>query len=394
MDPILQQMYDLASRRVCTPYQPNQARLLTIAEGLKLKPAARDKTRVLRLHVDVEPDFTWPFTWMTDEGEIRYVMFSGMEKLKVPPHMAPKIDWMRAADFDPTKYTQVWGGRLSVPNSWNSFLSELRCDYVNLHRTTQHAFSVDNHGRQSVFDTHHYRARRRGRYNGPVAQFSYEVGDHPQPFTILAPDDIYHEVKNKSGVWQPVGPSEDADWTYTYVTQLYESQSGKDPLDVMPHMLWTIHCTRQTFGGSVDPLLWEMALLHGYARQVDWILFLKGLSWATEMFGIFAPQVPVPGDPHGQVNLAGLQLHEQFDIVAVSGQARGNCLRRTDEQKFNYIVDHAPDQAGKMIDLIDTSDYIPGTEVGAERSFAEMRKKGLRTMTTDEYTAYLDQIGA
>src|SRR5690606_19896581 len=185
---------------------------------------------------------------------------------------------------NPEHYNNVWGGRLSVPNAWNDLIRALRFGYDNMGLITQHAFSIDSHGMKSMFDAHQWVAVRDERYNGPVVQYSVSRGQHPLPFTIIDPDLVYHKTHNPDGLWRPV---RDMDWSWRYLQEMKQAQQGKDPVDLLPLMIWPIHCTRQTFGGSIDPLMWEMSMLHAYARDVEQILFFKGLSWAAEHYGIY-----------------------------------------------------------------------------------------------------------
>ena len=389
---LLNQLRDATLAKVCRPFQPNQAKLLKQAQQLGIAPSHGDRQRVLRLHVDEQPDFIWPFTYMTDEGTLRYVLFEGTDAL-FPSYVVEHADWITSpSQLDPSLYDSVWAGRLSVGGAVQDLQRALRFDFDNMASITQHAFSVDSHGRQSVFDTHHYLARYATTFNGGILTGTYpvEAGQHPYPFTILPPDAIYHPTENPDGLWLPSGIVTAEDWTHFYArhleaNQAYDLQGNPNaPRDRLPLMLWTIHCTQETFGGSIDPTMWQMALLHGYARQVDPILYYKGQSWATEHYGIFQPEVPIEGDKHASVNLDALNLYEDFDLILVSGQAAGNCVRRSVEQNFYYILNHRPQDAHKMVLLTDTMSLIPGTEDGASRSFGGMQALGLQVLTTQE----------
>ena len=387
---LLSQLRDEAINRICTPYQPNQAKLIRRARELDLTRSRKDDVRTLWLHVDEEPDFCWPFTYISDSGETRYVLIKGMENLNIPSHMESRVDWVASpADLHVEEYDNVWGGRLSVPNAWNDLVRALRFGYDNMGYITQHAFSIDSHGMRSIFDAHQWVAMRDDQYRGPIVQYPVLRGQHPLPFTVIEPDAVYHKTYNPDGLWRAV---RDVEWSWQYLQDLAQNQSGKDPVDQLPLTIWPIHCTRQTFGGSIDPTMWEMALLHAYARDAEQILFFKGLSWAAEHYGIYRTEVQVPGDPHAQPNLTGLQLHEHFDYIVVTGQAMYNCVRRTVEQQHEYIVSNDPSQASKMVVLTDTMSAIPGTEPGGERSFAAMQQQGLRLSTTLEFADELRQL--
>jgi len=391
---LLNQLREATLARVCRPFQPNQAKLLKHAQQLNLRSSAQDQKRILRLHVDEQPDFIWPFTYMTEEGVLRYVLFEGTGD-SFPVHVVENADWISSpSQLDPSIYDSVWAGRLSVGGAVQDLQRTLNFDFDNMERITQHAFSVDSHGRQSVFDTHHYRARYATSFDGGVLTGTYQVdaGQHPYPFTILPPEAIYHPTLNSDGLWLPSGIVSAEEWTYRYARHLEDNQAQdlrgnpNNSRDRLPLMLWTIHCTQETFGGSIDPTIWQMALLHGYARQVDPILYYKGQSWATEHYGIFQPEVPIEGDRYAGVNYDALKLYEAFDLILVSGQAAGNCVRRSVEQNFYYILNHRQQDAHKMVLLSDTMSLIPGTEEGASRSFDAMRSLGLQVLTTTEAT--------
>jgi hypothetical protein len=68
----------------------------------------------------------------------------------------------------------------------------------------------------------------------------------------------------------------------------------------------------------------------------------KGQSWATEHYGIFQPEVPIEGDRYAGVNYDALKLYEDFDLILVSGQAAGNCVRRSVRAKLLLYSEPPP----------------------------------------------------
>src|SRR5664279_1236016 len=93
-DQILSKMYADESAKLCTLQGPNLAQLYQVtAPQLMMPPASRDEVKILYLHVDLQPDFTWPFTFVKD-GHLHYVMFTEMRGVvKIPPQMAKYVVW-------------------------------------------------------------------------------------------------------------------------------------------------------------------------------------------------------------------------------------------------------------------------------------------------------------
>lgn len=388
LNPRLKELIELSKTKICLPYQANEDKLRKIAKELNFKPVLTDKMRVCRVHVDEQTCFNWPYTYMNQAGEIRYICFiESKDSFVFPFSMEKRIDWIKRNDFDPLSYDQVWAGQLSVPNSWNDTLRIIECDVINMYRTTKHVLSADKHPSLSVTNRYNYSAARNSTYGG----IYYKLGETPSVFTVITANNMFHPQHNPSGMWIP---QYDVDKAWDYINRLTKSQITVDPVDVLPLTLWPAHATQETWGSTIDPLIWEVVQLHSYSRNTGWHLIEKGQSPSTEFHGAYEAEVAFKDDLNSQAKISELAMFEDFDLLVYSGQAAGNCFRRTIEQQYNYLLKFDPESINKMIVLSDTTSSIPGTEDGYYRSLESMKKHGLRVMTTDEYTQELDRIEA
>lgn len=380
---MLQQLSALnanGQKQICRPYYPNQLRLYNLGvqlrQGKFVTPAHTDKFKVLHLHVDKNPDFDWPFTYAMPDGTFRYVLINEFHHgVTVLPHMQPFVEWVALADFNPYQYEQVVGGRLSVTGAWHDLSRGLAFDYEMLPYISAHALSCDTHPvLDASFDRERFVARRKEVVMpGTSSEYTVERGEHPRAFTVILLKDVWHATNNKDGLWWPVRNQEG---TYDYIKEL--EASGQ-----MAHVTWWKHNTRLTFGAGIEPVVWENIMLHSYARDIEPIIFFKGLT-DPEFFGIFGPQVVIKGDKHAQVNLKGLQMYTLFDMVVLDGEADTHCLKNTAMQMAAEIGAKDPDQMSKLVIASDGTSGIPGFEDLAKADYAKLEAQGLRRMTYEQ----------
>lgn len=438
----LQEWARQAQANLLVPSQTNFDRARLEGRSLRLRPANSDPASIIYVHVDKEPDFVWPWTYSYVENSViqwRYVLHPEFEAAyTILPQMEGRIDWVSLADFKPWEYESVWGGRLAVPNSWIQQGRALETAYELMPWITQHAFSADKHGEHSIWDTFNWVARYDTQYDGGPVVGTYQVkkGSHPQVFTIIAPDSVYHQKENPDGLWQPV---REPDWTYEYAhgllpeqmnmwrdlfvsmnkEHIYEAHHGSlasfdedtfnaadyqteidqlfNPDDyamfILPLWIWSYHCERETFGGSIDPMFWQMAQRHAGARLVDILLYEKGKDHSSEHFGIFLQEKPKPGSPYGKPNLPALQLYQTADLLIFDGEAKYNCVARTLEQAHQYVMQHDRSAVKKFRVVVDQTTAIAGTEY-RQASFDLMAETGVVFCTAAELMDELASMGA
>ncbi len=372
MHPMLEEHHRRATNFICRPYYPNQERLYWKGQELRselgLKKAAKDEFKILRLRVDPNPDFTWPFTIVDDDGQLRYIFLNGIhDGTQVLPHMESAVTWMNIGDFDRYDFHQVVGGRLSVGGSWFDTARGLYFDYAIMPYVTANAVSCDTHTvLDSSFDWARFVARRDGTALNVVTGQEYPVerGQHPQPFTLILEEHTWDPEANPDGLWRPVRKHHD---TRNYLGEL--EADGQ-----MAHVLWEKHNTRLTHGAGVDQVAYENMLLHAYTRDMEPLIFYKGLT-DPEFFGIYKPQVVIQGDPYAQVNLAGLQLYQEFDLIIIDGEALSHCVLNTVKQLVEFAEERDPDQLTKLVVITDGSSVIPGFEDATQTELQAMAAK-------------------
>jgi hypothetical protein len=388
---------------VAMPYQANQAANIKMARALRkagIKVSAKDKFRMLWVLVDPQKDFTQPFCYLKKVGrgyEPRFVLIEEWKSTyQLLPHMEEYVEWVPLAQFDKSNYENIMGGRLSVPNAWVDMRNILVFGYIMFGFINQFMVSGDAHGKKSGWSRHQYVARYDATVDRQfiVPDYQVKAGEYPREFTFFYEDTIYHPTHNPSGLWQP---TRHTDMSHTYITETWKSQrqevaegkKGSD-LEIIPPTIWDEHCNRGSDGANPEGVIWELTDLHAHTRDADTIDEQKSLGFADQ-FGIFSPQVLLADDPYGQVNVSGLEVYSHFDAVGESGEALYNCVIRTQDQQMVYIVQNAPDQAGKLTSLEGTSSPIPGTEAIGKAIEQRLMNWGMRKQNYVEYGFWLIQ---
>jgi len=186
-------------------------------------------------------------------------------------------------------------------------------------------------------------------------------GQHPDPFTIITPDDV------ENGVWVPQSRAL-RERMLSYAEAL--AADGKYPL-----MIWPEHCLIGTPGHTVQADL--MAALLDWERKnfanVDFVT--KGANPFTEHYGALMAEVPDPSDPSTGLNAAFLQMLAEADIVAVAGEALSHCVKATVDQ----IAEHIGAEHIKKFHIL-TDCASPVAQVGDGPDFPAIAEAWLRDM--------------
>lgn len=363
-------------------YQPNQTKILQEALRAGLPKANRDSSKVLRLHVDEMPDFSWLLTVVKDGKIVRLAPEALKNMLEIPSHMQEGLEWY----VDPKlhEYDSVLGGRLSVPNAWAGTKRSVEWDYASAARITQHAYTIDWHGLTHVFNAHMYVAMK----TEQAKSLNITPGSIPRPFVhgsdelfpVMTPDRIYHKEHNPDGIWKPLF---DPNWVWKYVTTLVEK-------NLMPLIIWPIHCQRQTLGACIDPVVLAGQMYHNYARGFltsEPLLFYKGTNWRVDEYGVWGAEVEDPKDPNSGLRVDTLRAWDQYDLIVMSGFALDKCVLRSAQQQVDIFEGLGmPEMNKKTVFLKDCSATIPGFEEMAEKAWAELAQKGLRVETTKTFS--------
>jgi nicotinamidase/pyrazinamidase len=194
-------------------------------------------------------------------------------------------------------------------------------------------------------------------------------GKHPNPFTIIAKDDV------KNGKWVTSLPSLQKR-ALDYVSQL--EGNGRYPL-----CIWPPHCLIGSEGHKVYPDVFE-ALLKWETENfamVDYVT--KGSNIYTEHYSAIKADVPDPSDPSTQINTALIKTLMDTDIIAIMGEASSHCVANTVRDIANEFGDDS--HVKKMVFIEDGTSPVPGFENMASDFVKEMTARGMQLSTTVEF---------
>ena len=195
-----------------------------------------------------------------------------------------------------------------------------------------------------------------------------DAGRRPAPFTQISVADV------ENGIWRAYD-RQAQQRALAYVRALRDN--GRYQLTI-----WPPHCLIGTWGHNVMPVVakalraWEEAK---FAR-VDYVI--KGHNPWTEHYSAVQADVPDPADPGTQINRRLIQVLENADVVALSGQALSHCVANT--------VRDIADQFGqasirKLVLIEDTSSPVPGFEALARQFVTDMRQRGMKTAKAADF---------
>jgi nicotinamidase/pyrazinamidase len=247
-------------------------------------------------------------------------------------------------------------GTLSVPGAVDDTRRTIEWLFDNLERVTDITASLDSHIPVQIFY--------------PTWWVNAE-GQQPTPFTPITAGDV------QSGIWRPTVEEE---WSVEYVKKLEEQ--AKKTL-----MIWPYHTMMGTPGHSVTPALYEAIAYHAAARDSRPTFLPKGSIPKTEHYSILEPEVKVPDEPLGQLNVACVERLLSYDLIYIAGQAKSHCVLETVTSVIRY-ANHTPELIGKLRLLSDCMSSVAHPEIDfdalADAQFAEFEKQGLRMVTSGD----------
>ncbi len=251
-------------------------------------------------------------------------------------------------------------GALSVPGAVADTRRTIEWLYRHVENITHIAASLDSHvPRQIFFPTWWVNAR----------------GKHPEPYTAITTQDV------DKGIWRPLF---EIDWSIDYVHQL-ENQAKK----VL--MIWPYHTLIGTPGHALTPSLYEAIAYHTAARQAQPIFLQKGSIPKTEHYSIMEPEVKVPAEPSGDLNVQFLDLLGEYDRIYVAGQAKSHCVLETVTSMMRYFGDQ-PRIIEKIHLLEDCTSSVAHPEIDfekiAQEVLAEYAETGLNLVQSTDDVAF------
>lgn len=192
-------------------------------------------------------------------------------------------------------------------------------------------------------------------------------GNHPNPFTTITVEDV------QNGKWKTTHPGSQARAT-EYVQAL--KTNGRYDLTI-----WPPHCLIGSWGNNVVDPVWDAVLeWENRFAMVDYVT--KGSNPWTEHYSAVQADVPDPEDPGTQLNTGLIQILQEADLIALSGQALSHCVAST----VRDIADNfGADNVRKLVLIEDTTSPVPGFEGFADDFLRDMKARGMRTAKSSEF---------
>jgi nicotinamidase-related amidase len=241
------------------------------------------------------------------------------------------------------------------------------CDFVyrNLGAITQAIVTLDTHQAFQIFH---------------AAFLVGENGRHPDPFTLVTPEDV------ASGRWrvdpdaaEAVGLERAGEQLSSYVEAL--AAGGKYDL-----MVWPFHAMLGGIGHALVSAVEEALFFHAIARRSQTRFELKGEHALTEHYSVLGPEVlqGPAGEPLGARNTALVEHLLGFDAVLVAGQAKSHCVAWT----VADLLRDAPEIAPRLYLLEDCCSpvVVPGVDYteDADAAFARFGDAGAHVVRSTE----------
>jgi nicotinamidase-related amidase len=205
-------------------------------------------------------------------------------------------------------------------------------------------------------------------------------GEHPQPNTIIQPDEV------ESGKWQvnpavaetlPYEKSYLQAYALHYARQL--SERGKFPL-----MIWTYHGKLGGIGHALVSSIEEAVFFHSMTRKTQTQYEQKGTHPLTENYSALRPEV-LKDQQNQEIATENSALIEQllsFDAVIVAGQAKSHCVAWTVSDLLDHIQQKDPKLAQKIYLLDDCTSpvVVPSADFTeqAEKAFTRFAEAGMQ----------------
>jgi nicotinamidase-related amidase len=285
------------------PYQERAAQAKDWARKYGLQPAAKDKTRLCLMAIDVQNTFCIP----------GFELFVGGRS-------------GNGAVEDNTRLCQ--------------FI------YRNLDRITEIAPTMDTHTAMQIFH---------------AGFWVNDAGAHPTPMTTISLADV------QRGIWKvnPAIAYSLTQGNYLllqhfalhYAQRL--SENGKYPLTI-----WPYHAMLGGIGHALVAAVEEACFFHTVARNSQTNFEIKGGNPLTENYSVLRPEVldSHDGRPIAQKNTRFIQKLMTFDAVLIAGQAKSHCVAWTIDDLLTEIQAQDPRLAQKVYLLEDCTSpvVVPG----------------------------------
>jgi nicotinamidase-related amidase len=272
-------------------------------QQIGIKPAAKDKTRICLMVIDVQNTFCIP----------NFELFVGGKT-----GLGAVEDNQRLCQFI----------------------------YQNLDKITEIAPTMDTHTAMQIFH--------------PLFWIN-DAGQHPEPHTMISLEEI------KKGFWKvnPAISYSVAKGNYLGLQQhaLHYAQKLSDNGKYLL-TIWPYHAILGGIGHALVSAVEEALFFHNIVRHSQTNFEIKGGNPLTENYSVLRPEVldSANGQPIAQKNTRFLQKLLEFDAVIIAGQAKSHCVAWTIDDLLTEIMAQDPNLARKVYLLEDCTSpvVVPG----------------------------------
>lgn len=257
------------------------------------------------------------------------------------------------------------------------------CEFVyrNLGVLTRIILTMDTHQAMQIFH--------------PIFLVN-ERGEHPAPLTMVSYEDVVQ------GRWKfnpAIAASLSIEPAYGQQHLLHYAQALKEQ-GKYDLTIWPYHAMLGGIGHALVSAFEEAVYFHTIARQVQASITIKGQYATTESYSAIGPEVleGPRGERIGEKNPEFIRILEEFDAVAVAGEAKSHCVAWTVDDLLEQIREHDPHLAQKVYLLEDCASpvVVPGvvdyTEL-ADQAFRRFAEAGMHLVQSTDPIASWPGLG-
>lgn len=194
-------------------------------------------------------------------------------------------------------------------------------------------------------------------------------GNHPAPFTLITEADVI----GKNPKWKAFNPG------YQQRSIDYVQSLAKNGRYVL--CIWPPHTLIGSANYAVDSAVFEaFCEWESSFAAVNYVT--KGSNIFTEHYSMLCADVFDPEDPKTGLNTDLIKVLQDFDVIAISGEASSHCVNFSITDVANNFGE---ENIKKFVYLEDTCSPVPGFEKNAEDFINSMTKRGMKVMTSDKF---------
>jgi len=183
-----------------------------------------------------------------------------------------------------------------------------------------------------------------------------EQGEHPAPLSLISYQDVLE------GRWRfnpAIAPILGIEAAYGQEHLLHYTKALKEQ-GKYDLTIWPYHAMLGGIGHALVSSFEEALFFHAIARQAQPGIEIKGQLAISESYSVIGPEVLKDwrGEQIGQKNPRFLRLLEEFDAVAIAGEAKSHCVAWTVDDLLDQIRGHDPRLARKVYLLEDCTSPV------------------------------------